>query len=71
MIIEILHKNYDGLFVQLTIVMLAWILVILSIGIDLHFGIKKSKQLILANTKPPEKVVSFFTVAPLLTKKQY
>jgi len=24
--------------------MLAWILVILSIGIDLHFGIKKSKQ---------------------------
>lgn len=44
MIIDILHKNYDSLFVQLTIVMIVWLLVILSNGIDLYFGIKKSKE---------------------------
>lgn len=44
MIIDILNKNYDSLFVQLTIVMIVWLLVILSNGIDLYFGIKKSKE---------------------------
>lgn len=44
MILEILSKNYDALIMQFSIVFLCQVIVVLSIGIDLHFGIKKSKQ---------------------------
>ena len=50
MIIEILNKNYEALIMQLTVVLIAWLIVILSIGIDLHFGIKKSRELGLFKT---------------------
>ena len=50
MIIEILNRNYDALIMQLTIVLIAWLIVILSIGIDLYFGIKKSRELGLFKT---------------------
>lgn len=45
MIIEILNRNYDAIIMQLTIVIIAWVMVVLSVGIDLYFGIKKSKQM--------------------------
>lgn len=50
MIIEILNKNYEALIMQLMVVMIAWLIVILSIGIDLYFGIKKSRELGLFKT---------------------
>ncbi len=50
MIIEILNKNYEALIMQLTVVLIAWLIVILSIGIDLYFGIKKSRELGLFKT---------------------
>lgn len=45
MILEIISRDYDKLLLQLTVVFLAWIIVILAIGIDLYFGIQKSKKL--------------------------
>jgi len=65
MILEILNKNYDAVVMQLFIVVLAWIIVLASIGIDLHFGIKKSRQLGVFKThsyglrKTSEKVVQY------------
>ena len=44
MILEILHKDYNALIMQFSIVFLTWVIVVLSIGIDLHFGMKKSKE---------------------------
>lgn len=44
MILEILNKNYELLLIHLFIVVLTWIVVVFAIGIDLYFGIKKSKQ---------------------------
>ncbi len=44
MILEILNKNYDAILMQLIIIFLCWIIVICSIGIDLYFGIQKSKK---------------------------
>ena len=43
MILEILNKDFEAIQRQLLIVFLAFIIVVLSIGIDLYFGIKKSK----------------------------
>lgn len=44
MLLEILNKDYEALIVQLSIVFLAWIIVVFAVGIDLYFGIKKSKE---------------------------
>jgi threonine/homoserine/homoserine lactone efflux protein len=44
MILELLNKNYDAIIMQLMLVFVAWMIVLLSIGIDLYFGIKKSKK---------------------------
>lgn len=43
MILEILNKDFEAIQRQLLIVFLAFIIVVFSIGIDLYFGIKKSK----------------------------
>jgi hypothetical protein len=45
MILEIINKEYDALMWQLKFVLVAWIIVIVSIGFDLFFGIKKSKEI--------------------------
>lgn len=45
MILEIINKEWDALMWQLQFAMIAWALVIVSIGIDLHFGIRKSKEI--------------------------
>lgn len=45
MILEIINKEYDALMWQLKFVLVAWIIVIASIGFDLFFGIKKSKEI--------------------------
>lgn len=43
MILEIINKDYDALIGQLQVVLLAWAIVIFAIGIDLYYGIRKSK----------------------------
>lgn len=43
MILEILNKDYASIQRQLLVVFMCFIIVVLSIGIDLYFGIKKSK----------------------------
>lgn len=43
MLLEILNKNYEGIWLQVTLIFMTWVIVILSIGIDLFFGIQKSK----------------------------
>ncbi|MDM1495002.1 hypothetical protein HX089_16515 [Myroides odoratimimus] len=44
MIHYLLAKDLDSILLQLFLVFTAWIMVVLSIGIDLYFGIKKSKK---------------------------
>ena len=44
MILEIVTGEYHKLLIQMYIVFLAWLIVVLGIGIDLYFGIQKSKQ---------------------------
>ncbi len=44
MLLEILNKNYDGIWLQIMIIFMTWVIVILAIGIDLFFGIQKSKS---------------------------
>lgn len=44
MLIEIVELNWTALKMQLAIVFVCWCIVILDIAIDLHFGIKKSKE---------------------------
>lgn len=44
MLIEIVELNWAALKMQMAIVFICWCIVILDIGIDLHFGIKKSKE---------------------------
>lgn len=44
MLIEIVELNWAALKMQLAIVFVCWCIVILDIAIDLHFGIKKSKE---------------------------
>ncbi len=43
MILEIINKQYDALIWQLQFILVAWVIVVMSIGIDLYFGIRKSK----------------------------
>lgn len=45
MILEIINKDYEALMGQLQFVLIAWAIVIISVGIDLHFGIRKSKEI--------------------------
>lgn len=45
MIIELLKQDYQTLWLKLIIVFGAWVCVLVAMSIDLHFGIKKSKQL--------------------------
>lgn len=44
MLLEIVLGDYAKLLTQIYVVFLSWLIVILAIGIDLYFGIKKSKQ---------------------------
>lgn len=44
MILEIINKDYGAIIVQLQVVMVAWAIVVMAIGIDLYYGIRKSKQ---------------------------
>lgn len=44
MILEILQKDFEAIQSQLLVVFMCFIIVILSIGIDLYFGIQKSKK---------------------------
>lgn len=65
MIVDILEKNYSFLQLQLLVLVISDVLVILSIGIDLYFGIKKSKSMGIYKThsyglrKTSEKVVQY------------
>lgn len=43
MILYLINKDYDSMLIQLFAIVLCWVLVISAIGIDLFFGIKKSK----------------------------
>lgn len=44
MLLEIVELDWAALKMQMAIVFICWIIIILDIGIDLHFGIKKSKE---------------------------
>ncbi|MVX36223.1 holin [Myroides sp. LoEW2-1] len=44
MVHYILDRDFDSILLQLLLVFIAWLMVIFSVGIDLHFGIKKSKK---------------------------
>ena len=44
MIHYLLAKDFDSIFIQLILVFTAWIIVLFSIGVDLYFGIRKSKE---------------------------
>lgn len=44
MLLEIINRNYDGLYLQIMVIFMSWVIVILAIGIDLYFGIQKSKE---------------------------
>lgn len=44
MILELINKDYGAIIAQLHVVLAAWIIVLLSIGIDLYYGIKRSKN---------------------------
>lgn len=45
MIIDILEKDYEAVYNSLFVVFVAWFVVIISMLIDLFFGIKKAKEL--------------------------
>src|SRR5690554_1762130 len=44
MLLEIVLGDFDKILTQIYIVFISWLIVILAIGIDLFFGIKKSKE---------------------------
>lgn len=44
MIIELLKGEYSAVIFQLQFVLIAWVIVVLAIGIDLYYGIQKSKS---------------------------
>lgn len=43
MILEIIKGEYEAIISQLHVVLVAWIIVMMAIGIDLYYGIRKSK----------------------------
>jgi len=45
MILELLKNDYSAIWLKMFVVSVAWSLVLLSMLIDLYFGIKKSKAL--------------------------
>lgn len=45
MITEFLLKDYDAIFLKLIVISIAWGAVLISILIDLYFGIQKAKKL--------------------------
>lgn len=64
MILDILNKDFSAIQAQLLVVFMCFILVILSIGIDLYFGIQKSKKVGIYThsyglRKTSEKVVQY------------
>lgn len=64
MILDILDKDFSSIQAQLLVVFICFILVILSIGIDLYFGIQKSKKVGIYThsyglRKTSEKVVQY------------
>lgn len=50
MIVDILEKDYEALYHTLYVVGIAWVVVLLAMLVDLHFGIKKAKELGEATT---------------------
>lgn len=44
MILDIIKKDYIELILQLQAVMVTWAIVVLAIGVDLYYGIKKSRE---------------------------
>ncbi|WP_322970319.1 phage holin family protein [Faecalibacter sp. LW9] len=44
MILDYLNKDYAQIILEFQIVFLCWVAVAIAVGLDLHFGIKKSKQ---------------------------
>lgn len=44
MLLEIIKRDYEALWVQVTIIFLCWVIVLLAVGIDLYFGVKKSRE---------------------------
>lgn len=44
MIKDIISQNWDSLLMQLLVVFIAWKMVLMACGVDLYFGIKKSRQ---------------------------
>lgn len=64
MILDILNKDFSAIQAQLLVVFMCFILVIFSIGIDLYFGIQKSKKVGIYThsyglRKTSEKVVQY------------
>lgn len=45
MILEIINKEWEALIWQIQFISVAWVIVIVAIGIDLFFGIRKSKEI--------------------------
>lgn len=63
----ILNRDLDSIYLQLVVIFVAWIMVICSAGIDLYFGIKKSKELgVFTHSfglrKTSEKIVEYFAL---------
>lgn len=44
MLLEIVLGDFDKVLTQIYIIFISWLIVILAIGIDLYFGINKSKE---------------------------
>lgn len=44
MILEIINQDYDAIIGQLHVVLACWVIVVMAIGIDLHYGIRRSKS---------------------------
>ena len=44
MLLEIVSGDFGKVLTQIYIIFISWLIVIMAIGIDLYFGIKKSKE---------------------------
>lgn len=44
MILDIINGDYKDIILQLQAVLLTWVLVIFAIGVDLYYGVKKSRK---------------------------
>uniref|UniRef100_UPI0039A6AB2A holin n=1 Tax=Ornithobacterium rhinotracheale TaxID=28251 RepID=UPI0039A6AB2A len=43
MILDLMNGNYSALYMQLYIICSLWVIVLVAILVDLHYGVKKSK----------------------------